>query len=60
MSPLVRSPYKTCVVSIFQLDTVLDLVELNMVNFDVILGWIDSTLVILPCTVELKGHLLFS
>lgn len=39
-SVVVRRVYRKCVVSIFGQNTVVDLIEINMVDFDVIL-WMD-------------------
>lgn len=38
-----RKVYRGCIVSIYGRKALVDLIELNKVDFDVILGWIDFT-----------------
>ncbi|KAF3667099.1 RNA-directed DNA polymerase -like protein [Capsicum annuum] len=68
---MARRVYKNCVVSILSRDTVADLLELDIVNFDAILGmdWLHSCYAALDCrtqkvtfsfpnepTIEWEGH----
>ncbi|KAF3652621.1 hypothetical protein FXO38_15996 [Capsicum annuum] len=50
-SVIARRVYRNCVVSILRRDTVVDLIELDMVDFDAILGmdWLYSCYAILDC-----------